>query len=81
VVHASTQPLDEGALRALVPRVLRRVLRPQAQRLDQRFLKCVLGGVEVLAAPDETRQHARYEGAQRALVDHAGVSRQWAPPT
>ena len=60
-------------------RVARRVLGPHPQRLQQRLLQRVLGGVEVLAAPDQAREHARDESAQRALVqrsrrlvDHAG---------
>jgi hypothetical protein len=62
-------------------RVARRVLGPHAQRLQQRLLQRVLGGIEVLAAPDQAREHPRDEGAQRALVqpsrrllDHAGSS-------
>ena len=50
------------------PRVARRVLGPDPQRLQQRLLQRVLGGVEVLAPPDQAREHARDEGAQRVLV-------------
>src|SRR3954469_20553044 len=65
-------------------RVARRVLGPRSHRLQQRLLERVLGGVEVLAPPDQAREHPRDEGAQRALVqpscrlvdqrrvDHAG---------
>ncbi len=56
-----------------------RVLGPHPQRLQQRLLQRVLGGIEVLAPPDQAREHPRDEGAQRALVqpsrrllDHAG---------
>ena len=49
-------------------RVARRVLGPHPQRLQQRLLQRVLGGVEVLAPPDQSREHPRDEGAQRALV-------------
>ena len=48
------------------PRVARRVLWPHPQRLQQRFLESVLGGVEVLAPPDQAREHPRDEGGQRA---------------
>ena len=60
-------------------RVARRVLGPHPQRLQQRLPQRVLGGIEVLAPPDQAREHPRDEGAQRALVqpsrrlvDHAG---------
>ena len=56
---------DRGQPRA---RVARRVLGPHPQRLQQRLLQRVLGGVEVLAPPDQAREHPRDEGAQRALV-------------
>jgi hypothetical protein len=62
-------------------RVARRVLGPDPQRLQQRLLERVLGGVEVLAAPDQAGEHPRDEDAQRALVQprrfagHAHVSR------
>ena len=66
-------------------RVARRVLGPHPQRLQQRLLQRVLGGVEVLAASDQARQHPRDERAQRALVqpsrrlvDHAGQSSEGA---
>src|SRR6266511_5382995 len=49
-------------------RVARRVLGPRPQRLQQRLLQRVLGGVEILAPPDQAREHPRDEGAQRALV-------------
>ena len=49
-------------------RVARRVLGPDPQRLQQRLLQRVLGGVEVLAPPDQAREHPRDESAQRALV-------------
>jgi hypothetical protein len=72
---------DGGQPRA---RIARRVLGPHSQRLQQRLLERVLGGVEVLAPPDQPCEHPRDESAQRALVqpvrrlvDHAGVS----PPT
>ena len=63
-------------------RVARRGFRPHPQRLQQRLLQRVLGGVEVLAPPDQAREHPRDEGAQRGfgrdrikpsrrLVDHA----------
>ena len=48
-------------------RVARRVLGPHPQRLQQRLLQRVLSGIEVLAPPDQAREHARDEGAQRAL--------------
>ena len=56
-------------------RVARRVLGPDPQRLEQRLLQRVLGGVEVLAAPDQAREHPRDEGAQRALVQPAASAR------
>jgi hypothetical protein len=49
-------------------RVARRMLGPDPQRLQQRLLERVLGGVEVLAPPHQPREHPRDEGAQRALV-------------
>ena len=52
-------------------RVARRVLGPDPQCLQQRLLERVLGGVEVLAPPDQAREHPRDERTQRALVDHA----------
>ena len=52
-------------------RVARRVLGPHPQRLQQRLLQRVLGGIEVLAAPDQTREHPRDESAQRALVQRS----------
>ncbi len=58
-------------------RVARRMLGPHPQRLEQRLLQRVLGGVEVLAPPDQSREHPGDERAQRALVpvtllvDHA----------
>ena len=63
---------DRGQPRA---RVARRVLGPHPQRLQQRLLERVLGGVEVLAPPDHPREHPRDEGTQRALVDHHMISR------
>ena len=63
---------DRGQPRA---RVARRVLGPHPQRLQQRLLERVLGGVEVLAPPDHAREHVRDERAQRALVDHDMISR------
>ena len=54
---------DRGQPRA---RVARRVLGPHPQRLQQRLLQRVLGGVEVLAPPDQPCEHPRDEGAQRA---------------
>ena len=59
---------DRGQPRA---RVVRRVLGPHPQRLQQRLLERVLGGIEVLAPPDQAREHPRDERAQLALVDHA----------
>ena len=66
-------------------RVARRVLGPHPQRLQQRLLQRVLGGVEVLAPPDQAREHPRDEGAQgalvqpaRRLVGHAGQSSEGA---
>jgi hypothetical protein len=56
---------DRGQPRA---RVARRVLGPDPDRLQQRLLERVLGGVEVLAAPDEGGEDPRDEGAQGALV-------------
>ena len=38
----------------------------------QGLLQRVLGGIEVLAPPDEAREHPRDEGAQHALVQPAG---------
>ncbi len=65
-----------------------RVLGPHPQGLEQRLLQRVLGGVEVLAAPDQPGEHARDEGAERALVqpsrrwvDHDRLSRPRAPAT
>ena len=62
------------------------MLGPHPQRLEQRLLQRVLGGVEVLAAPDQAREDPRDEGAQRALVQlrgrlvgHAGQSSAGAP--
>src|SRR3954449_983454 len=49
-------------------RVARRRVGPHAQRLQQRLLQRVLGGIEVLAPPDQPREDARDESAQRALV-------------
>ncbi len=49
-------------------RVARRVLGPHPQRLQQRLLQRVLSGIEVLAPPDQAREHPGDEGAQRALV-------------
>ena len=47
----------------------------------------VLGGIEVLASPDQAREHPWDEGAQRALVqplrrlvDHGGSSRSEGAP-
>ena len=48
------------------------LLGPHPQRLQQRLLQCVLGGVEVLSPPDQAREHPRDEGAQRALVQRLG---------
>ena len=44
-------------------RVARRGFRPHPQRLQQRLLQRVLGGIEVLAPPDQAREHAGYEVA------------------
>ena len=55
-------------------RVARRVPGPHPQRLHQRLLQRVLGGIEVLAPPDQAREHPRDEGAQRALVQPPGRS-------
>ena len=44
------------------------MLGPHPQRLQQRFLQGVLSGVEVLAPPDQAREHPRDEGAHGALV-------------
>ena len=49
-------------------RVARRVLGPHPQRLQQRLLQRVLGGIEILAPPDQACEHPRDEGSQRALV-------------
>ena len=49
-------------------RIARRLLGPGPQRLHQRLLERVLGGVEVLAPPHQSREHLRDEGAQRTLV-------------
>ena len=49
-------------------RVARRVLGPHSQRLQQRLLQRILSGIEVLAPPDQAREHPRDESAQRALV-------------
>ena len=48
------------------------MLGPDAQRLDQRLLQRVLGGVEILAATDESREDLRHEGAEGALVERMG---------
>ena len=76
---------DRGQPRA---RVVRRVLGPHPERLQQRLLERVLGGVEVLAPADQAREHPGDEDAQRALVqplrrlvDHDRVSRPTAPRT
>src|SRR6185312_3750250 len=50
------------------PRVVRGVLRPDAQRVQQGFLQRVLGGVEVLAAAHQAREDPGDEGPQLALV-------------
>jgi hypothetical protein len=50
-------------------RVARRVLGPYPQRLEQRLLQRVLRCIEVLAPPDQAREHPRDENAQRALVE------------
>ena len=57
------------------------MLGPDPERLQQRLLQRVLGGVEVLAPPDQARENPRDEAAQRALVQpwrrlvgHAGQS-------
>src|SRR5918997_4137160 len=49
-------------------RVARRVRGPHPQRLQQRLLQRVLGGIEVLAPPDQAREHLRDESPQRPLV-------------
>src|SRR5581483_3628498 len=64
------EPPGRGRLEPTVP-VARRVLGPHPQRLEQRGLQRVLGGIEVLSAPNQTRKHAGDEGAQRALVKHS----------
>jgi len=38
-------------------RVARRVLGPHPQRLQQRLLQRVLGGIEALAPPEQAREH------------------------
>jgi hypothetical protein len=53
------------------PRVVRRALRPDAQRVEEGLLQRVLGGVEVLAAPHQAREHPGDEGPQLALVHPA----------
>ena len=56
-------------------RVARWVLGPDPERLQQRLLERVLGGVEVLAPADQASEHPRDEGAQGALPQvRAGVS-------
>ena len=60
---------DRGQPRA---RVARRVLGPDPERLEQRLLERILGGVEVLAPADQACEHPRDEGAQRALVQSPG---------
>src|SRR6266498_936282 len=40
-------------------RVARRVLGPHPQRLQQRLQQRLLGGIEVLAPPDQPREHPR----------------------
>ena len=42
-------------------RVARRVLGPHPQRFQQRLLQRVLSGIEVLAPPDQAREHPRDE--------------------
>ena len=61
------------------PLVTRRVLGPRPKRVQHRLLQRVLGGIEVLASPDQAREHPRDEGAEctlvqsaRRLVDHSG---------
>ncbi len=54
------------------PRIVGRVVGPDPQRFDQRLLDRVLGGVEVLAASDQGREHPRDERAQGTLVQPAG---------
>ena len=56
------------------------VLGPDPQRFHQRLLQRVLGSVEVFAAADQTREHPRDEGAQRALVQPS-VGRRHADQT
>ena len=56
-------------------RVARRMLWPHPQRFQERLLQRVLGGVEVLAPPDQAREHPWDEGAQRALVRVASARR------
>lgn len=60
-------------------RVARWVLGPDPERLQQRLLQRVLGGIEILTAADQAGEHPGDEGAQGALVqpscrlfDHAG---------
>ncbi len=62
------------------------MLGPHPQRVDERLLQGVLGGVEVLAPADQGREHPGDEGAQRALVHpsrrllgHAGSASAGAP--
>jgi hypothetical protein len=52
-------------------RVARRVLGPHPQRLQQRLLERVLGRIEVLAPPDQAREHPGDESAEHALVHRA----------
>ena len=49
-------------------RIARRVFGPHPERLQQRLLERVLGGIEVLAPSNEAGEHPRDEGAQCALI-------------
>jgi hypothetical protein len=76
---------DRGQPRA---RVVWRMLGPNPERLQQRLLERILGGIEVLAPSDQAREHPRDDGAQGALVQplcrvvgHAHVSPPTAPTT
>ena len=48
--------------------IVRRAIGPDPHRLEKRLLQRILRGVEILAPPDQAREHPRDEGAERALV-------------
>ena len=92
MIEEPTRRLDEGALRALVPRVLAGLVRrgEDFDAAEDALQEALLEALRVWPEhpPDQAREHPRDEGAHRALVqpsrrlaDHAGVSRSRAPRT